>query len=63
MQVGEIGVIAINVSQFGYPAFTLIDLIGLTMACFPGLSRIPESEKFLNDFVFDTLSAGIKMGR
>jgi hypothetical protein len=34
------------------------------MACFPGLSRIPESgEKFLGDFVFDTLSAGIKMGR
>jgi ubiquinone biosynthesis protein COQ4 len=63
MQVGEIGVIAINVSQFGYPAFMLIDLVGMTMACFPGLSRMPESGKFLGGFVFDTLSAGIKMGR
>jgi ubiquinone biosynthesis protein COQ4 len=41
----------------------LIDLVGLTMACFPGLSRMTESEKFLGGFVFDTLSAGIKMGR
>jgi hypothetical protein len=39
----------------------LIDLVGLTMACFPGLSRMTESEKFLGGFVFDTLSAGIKM--
>lgn len=63
MHVGEIGVIAINVSQFGYPAFMLIDLIGLTMACFPTLSKMPDSEKFLGGLVFDTLSAGIKMGR
>jgi ubiquinone biosynthesis protein COQ4 len=41
----------------------LIELVGLTMACFPGLSRMPESEKFLGGLVFDTLSIGIKMGR
>jgi ubiquinone biosynthesis protein COQ4 len=63
MQVGEIGVIAINVSQFGDLAFMLIDLIGMTMACFPALARIPKNEKFLGGYVFDTLSAGIKMGR
>jgi ubiquinone biosynthesis protein COQ4 len=63
MNVGEIGVIAINVSQFGYPAFMLLDLVGLTMACFPTMSKVPENEKFLGGLVFDTLSAGIKMGR
>jgi ubiquinone biosynthesis protein Coq4 len=63
MHVGEIGVIAINVSQFGYPAFMLIGLIGLTMACFPTLSKMPDTEKFLGGLVFDPLSAGIKMGR
>lgn len=34
MNVGKIGVIAINVSQFGYPAFMLLDLVGLTMPVF-----------------------------
>ena len=63
MDLGEVGVIALNVSQFGYPAFMLIDLVGLTIACFPGLSKISDEEKFLGGYVFDTLSAGIKMGR
>lgn len=63
MNVGEIGVIAISVSQFGYPAFMLLDLVGLTMACFPDLSKISENEKFVGGQVFDTLSAGVMMGR
>lgn len=41
INVGEIGVIAINVSQFGYPACMLLDIVGLTMACFPTKSKIP----------------------
>ena len=50
-------------TEFGYPAFMLLDLVGLTMACFPTMSKIPENEKFLGGLLFDTLSAGIKMGR
>lgn len=50
-------------TEFEYPAFMLLDLVGLTMACFPTMSKIPENEKFLGGLLFDTLSAGIKMGR
>jgi ubiquinone biosynthesis protein COQ4 len=63
MGIGEVGVIALNVSQFGYPAFMLIDTVALTIACFPGLSNLPDEEKFLGGLAFDTLSTGIKMGR
>ena len=41
----------------------LIDLIAVAAACFPGLAKIPESEKVQSGLVFDTLSKGIKMGR
>lgn len=45
MAIGEIGVIALNVTQYSYPAFMLIDLVAIGSACFPGLARIPASEK------------------
>lgn len=41
----------------------MLDLVGLTMACFPTMSKIPENEKFLGGLVLDSLSEGIKMGR
>jgi ubiquinone biosynthesis protein COQ4 len=41
----------------------LVDLIAVAAACFPGLAKIPESEKLQSGLVFDTLSKGIKMGR
>jgi ubiquinone biosynthesis protein Coq4 len=63
MYLGEIGVIALNVTQYAYPAFMLVDLIAVAAACFPGLAKIPESEKLQSGLVFDTLSKGIKMGR
>jgi ubiquinone biosynthesis protein COQ4 len=40
----------------------LIDLIAVAAACFPGIAKIPESEKSQSNIVFDTLSKGIKMG-
>lgn len=70
MHVGEIGAIALNVAQHGYPSFMLLELISLIMACFPGLNGEAELKKgktpvdeFLSYEVFDTLSLGIKMGR
>ena len=45
MYLGEIGVIALNVTQYAYPAFMLVDLIASSAARFPGLAKIPESEK------------------
>jgi ubiquinone biosynthesis protein Coq4 len=70
MHVGEIGAIALNVAQYGYPSFMLLELISLIMACFPGLNGEAELKKgktstdeFLSYEVFDTLSLGIKMGR
>jgi ubiquinone biosynthesis protein COQ4 len=63
MYIGEVGVIALNVTQYAYPAFMLIDLIAVAAACFPGIAKIPESEKSQSNTVFDTLSKGIKMGR
>ena len=70
MHVGEIGAIALNVAQYGYPSFMLLELISLIMACFPGLNGESELKKsktapdeFLSYEVFDTLSLGIKMGR
>ena len=63
MAIGEIGVIALNVIQYSYPAFMLIDLVAVGAACFPGLASIPQSEKIHSPTVFDTLAKGIKMGR
>ncbi len=63
MYIGEVGVIALNVTQYAYPAFMLIDLIAVAAACFPGLAKIPESEKIQSSLVFDTLSKGLEMGR
>jgi ubiquinone biosynthesis protein COQ4 len=67
MQIGEVGTIALNVIQYGYPSFMLIELIGLTMACFPTLAEQKDIEKDTTEsiagLVFDTLSLGIKMGR
>ena len=70
MTLGEVGVIAINICQQSYPAFTLIDNVILTTTCFPGLASLGAGEKgkqvtdMINaGMVFDTLSAGINMGR
>jgi ubiquinone biosynthesis protein COQ4 len=69
MQIGEIGTIAVNVAQYGYPSFMLIELIALTLACFPTLDEKEvqiqgtSTNSFVADLVFDTLSLGIKMGR
>jgi ubiquinone biosynthesis protein Coq4 len=63
MYLGEVGIIALNVTQYTYPAFMLIDLIIVAAAYFSGLAKIPESEKVQFDLVFDTLSKGIKIGR
>ena len=53
--IGEVGVIALNVTQYAYPAFMLIDLIAVAAACFPGIAKIPECEKSQSNVVFDTL--------
>ena len=48
MAIGEIGVIPLNVTQYSYPAFMLIDLVAVGSACFPGLASIPNSEKIIH---------------
>ncbi|CAN5806476.1 hypothetical protein BH23THE1_BH23THE1_18600 [soil metagenome] len=63
MAIGEIGVIALNVTQYSYPAFMLIDLVVVGAACFPGLVSIPNSEKIHSSAIFGTLSKGIKMAQ
>ena len=69
MQIGEIGTIALNVAQYGYPSFMLTELVALTLACFPmlnekeGKTESTSTNGFLSNLVFDTLSLGIKMGR
>lgn len=63
MAIGEIGVIALNVTQYSYPAFMLIDLVAVGSACFPGLASIPASEKIHSSTIFETLSKGIKMAQ
>jgi hypothetical protein len=37
---GKVGVIAPNVSRYGYPVFMLIDLVAMTAMYFPGLVKI-----------------------
>ena len=44
MHIGEIGVIALYVTQYSYPAFMLTDLVAVGAACFAGLASIPNSE-------------------
>ena len=63
MAIGEIGVIALNVTQYSYPAFMLIDLVAVGAACFPGLASIPQSEKIHSSMVFETLAKGMKMAQ
>ena len=63
MVIGEIGVIALNVTQYSYPAFMLIDLVAVGSACFPGLTSIINSEKIHSSAIFGTLSKGIKMAQ
>lgn len=67
MSIGEIGVIAINITQQSYPAFALIDLVSLISACFPGMveanyAKGTDNAK-LAGTVFDCLSMGVNMGR
>ena len=63
MAIGEIGVIALNVTQYSYPVFMLIDLIAVGSACFPGLASIFNSERIHSSTIFGTLSKGIKMAQ
>jgi ubiquinone biosynthesis protein Coq4 len=59
MAIGEIGVIPLNVTQYSYHAFMLIDLVAVGSACFPGLASIPNSEKIHSSTIFGNLSKGI----
>ena len=36
----KVGMIAPNISQYGYPVFILIDLVAMTAVYFPGLAKI-----------------------
>lgn len=69
---GEIATIGLNVGQYGYPGFMLIDLVGLFFACFPTLETGGDhknTEAHIRDEVrtggmlFDILVAGITMAR
>ncbi len=60
MAIGEIGVIALKVTQYSYPAFMLIDLVAVGAACFPRLASVPNSEKIHSSEIFGILSKGIK---
>ena len=68
MQLGEAGTISLNVSQYSYPGFMLIDLVGLGVACF-GLHNKPRDEfeaarlDKSGEMLFDLLVEGIQMGR
>lgn len=61
MAIDEIGVIALNVTQYSYAAFMLIDLVAVGAACFLGIASIPQAEKIHPSMVFETLAKGIKM--
>ena len=69
---GEIATIGLNVGQYGYPGFMLIDLMGLFLACFPmieGGNPSKNSEAYVRDeirtggLIFDILTHGITMAR
>jgi hypothetical protein len=69
---GEIATIGLNVGQYGYPGFMLLDLMGLFFACFPTLEDggdTKNTEAHVRDEVrtggmlFDILVAGITMAR
>lgn len=63
MIIGEIGVIALNVTQYSYPAFMLMDLVAVGVACFPGLASNPNSEKNHSSAIFGRLSKEIKIAQ
>jgi ubiquinone biosynthesis protein Coq4 len=54
---GENGVISVTVAQIGYPGWMLIDIMSLMLQFFAG------GKKLGVEYVFDLISAGIKMGR
>lgn len=54
---GENGVISVTVAQIGYPGWMLIDIISLMLQFFV------EEKELGVEYVFDLISAGIKMGR
>ncbi|MGI0055983.1 MAG: Coq4 family protein [Nitrosarchaeum sp.] len=70
---GEIATIGLNVGQYGYPGFMLIDLMGLFFACFPlmeGKSMSVNTEAYARPdvkrtggLIFDILAHGITMAR
>ncbi|MEO0970756.1 MAG: Coq4 family protein [Cyanobacteria bacterium J06639_18] len=56
---GENGVISVTVVQTGYPGWMLIDILTLLLYFFSGKDDLGIDV----EFVFDLISAGIKMGR
>jgi len=69
---GEIATVGLNTGQYGYPAFMMIDLMGLFFACFPtmeGKDSSVSTEAHIRDEVrtggmlFDILTHGITMAR
>lgn len=70
---GEIATIGLNVGQYGYPGFMLIDLMSLFFACYPlieGESTTFNTESYARpevtrtgNLVFDILTHGITMAR
>ena len=67
MMIGEVGVIALNISQQSYPAFALLDNVILITSCFPGMVQANLSKEVdpakVAGAVFDTISMGVAMGR
>jgi ubiquinone biosynthesis protein COQ4 len=63
MIIGETGVIALNVTQYSYPSFMLIDLVAVGAACFPGLASNPNSEKIHSSAIFGELSKVITIAQ
>lgn len=69
---GEIATIGLNVGQYGYPGFMLIDLMALFFACFPtmeGANTSKSTEAHVREdmrtggLIFDILVTGITMAR
>jgi ubiquinone biosynthesis protein Coq4 len=70
---GEVAAVGLNVGQYSYPGFLLIDLMGLFLACFPlieGKSASLSTELYARPevirtggLIFDILIHGITMAR
>ena len=61
MAIDEIGVLSLNVIQYSYPAFMLIDLVAVGAACLQGIASIPQAEKIHSSMIFERLAKGINV--